>query len=206
MIQNFKIIDSIHASNVIALSHDSQILVVCQTDNAIIYNLNSDFKTVFTTSDKISAAIVLSCHGETPLHYIILATVQGQVFVLSSLGKLVYKQFVHVNITVLKVNYSQDFIYALNGNVIITLKISFTGSLLVCEKINLLGSLNKDVCMLGSEYRGFLSPITININGQSLYNKYDNVIVGVGKKISYYGRMDKRNGSWAMGQLEGSIG
>lgn len=203
MLQNFKTISSTKG-HVFAMSHDAVLLVVCQDNECAIYSNNSESS--FHSNSKISSAIIVSLHsGHSLLYYIILATVDGNMQVLSDLGNLVYKQFIHGNISYLKVNYVQDFIYALAGNVITTLKLSYTGSLSICEKINLIGSPVRDVLILGSAYREFLSPITINQNGQSLYSKYDNVIVGVGKMISYYGKLDRREGSWT-GHLEGSFG
>jgi hypothetical protein len=205
MIQTFSTI-SPHAAQVFAMSHDSKLLAVCQDLEALVYNWELDSKHSFISNSQISAAIILSLLSDsTKIYYILLATKDGHVLVVSNTGMLVYKQFIHNDISKLKVNYSQDIIYLLAGNVIVTLKISFTGSLSICEKINLIGSI-KDVLMLGSTYRSFLSPITINQHGQLLYNKYENIFVGVGKTISFYGRMDKREGSWTIGQLEDSLG
>lgn len=205
MIQHFKTITS-SKGHIFALSHDADILVVCKNNQSIMYNLRNDSHSSFLCDVTISAGIILSLNGDhSMLYYVVLATVDGDLNVISDSGKLLFKQFVHADITVLKVNYLQDLIYALAGNVIITLKLSYTGSLSICEKLNLMGSPVKDILMLGSTYREFLSPITIIQNGQTLYSKYDNVIVGVGNMISFYGKMDKREGSWT-GQLEGSLG
>jgi hypothetical protein len=204
MIQHFASIAP-HAGQIFAMSHDSHLLVVCKELNALVYDFKDDYKYSFMSDTKISASVILSLMADAAIiYYILLATNDGHVQVLSNTGKLVFKLHVVDNISKLKVNYSQDIIYVFAGNLIVTLKISFSGSLSICEKINLIGA-GKDVLMLGSDYRAFLSPITINQNGQSLYNTYENVFVGVGRTISFYGRMERYEGS-LVGQLEDSLG
>lgn len=203
MIQNFRNISK--GAHLCAISHDSHVLVVCKGTEAVVSKHDSEF--TFISNTKISNAVILSLSADQKLvYYVILGSKDGYLQVLSDTGQLVFKQFIMENISRLKVNYAQDFIYSLAGNVIVTLKVSFTGSLSICEKINLIGSAIKDVLMLGSDYKCYLSPITINQNGQVLYNKYENVFISVGKMISFYGRMEKRQGSWTMGQLEDSLG
>ena len=208
MIEKFKTVGPLNGANIITISHDSNIMAVCQANDAIFYNLKNNTNAAVNIQSSASAALTLTLQSDAQvkIYYVLLATADGHLHVfLPESGGLVSKLFVHQHISHLKVNYSQDLIYALAENTLITIKISYNGFLAVSEKCHLLAQ-TKDIIMLGSTHGAFLSQINITQNGEIVHSKYDTIIVGVGHKISFYGKIDKREGSWTMGQLEDSLG